>query len=93
MWGSRPLPELIAASSGVNGRERRVSTTTAEGCYPYRMSWWVSFFIAAVLVAVARLLFPNVDLRRNVLATGALIVVCLLVERIVNKYITRRAKR
>jgi hypothetical protein len=53
----------------------------------------MSFLTVGVLVAVARLVFPGVDLRRNVPVTAAVIVASLVIERIVNGYMTGRAKR
>jgi hypothetical protein len=50
----------------------------------------MSFLVVAVLVGTARLLFPGVDLRRNVPATAALIVGCLVIERLATKYMSKR---
>ena len=61
--------------------------------YYRRMSYWVGLIIAAILVGVVRWLFPDVDLRRNFPVTVGLILAFGLIERLVNMYLARRAKR
>ena len=61
--------------------------------YYKRMSWWVRFIIAAMLVGAARWLFPDVDLRRNFPVTVGLILAFGLIERLVSMSLARRAKR
>jgi hypothetical protein len=61
--------------------------------YRYRVSGWTQFLVVAVLVAVARLLFPDVDIRRSVPMGAALLVTYFVIESIVNRFRAGRMKR
>jgi hypothetical protein len=62
----------------------------AQRASPDGVSWWMGYLVTAVLVVVGRLLFPNVDLRRNVFAIAVLIIWCLVIQNVVAKYLSRR---
>ena len=49
--------------------------------------------MVAVLVAVARLLFPDVDMRRNIPMFAALLVAYFVIESLVNRFRAGRTKR
>jgi len=61
--------------------------------YRYRVSGWTEFLVVAVLVAVARLLFPDVDMRRNIPMFAALLVAYFVIESLVNRFRAGRTKR
>ena len=57
------------------------------------VSWWASIIVIGGLVAIGRVLFPGMDLRRSGPFVVAALFAYWLIEKGVNKYLTARENR